>query len=523
MKLTELADLNDDIANFLSSTLIGIIFVDNKLNIRRYTDYVTKEFSVMDHDIGRSLKFISYHFPTVDISEICDNVLKTLVPDEREVSTGKGKVFFMRVAPYRTTENKILGCVITLVDITTQKQGLVQLQSTEEKLSISQQISAAKSDYLSRIAHEIRTPMGALSALSKQARSELDNTEGLSSDLDKISETVDYMASIVTDISEAAQSERVASDSVQEPFPLRALVDTVSSIIKYRAEEAGLVFETSLADNFAPIYMGNKTAIQQILINLLNNSIKYTPKGGVVSLKAYEEAGSNKKKASLCLVIADTGMGIDKDFLPNLFKPFTRESKGDKEEATSMGLGLSIAYNLVQSMDGDVFVESEPGKGSVFTVRLPMERYDAAVHVSPPVHTGAPQAYSLKGCHALVAEDNALNRTILGAMLANEGITYDEAINGEEAVNAFQNAPANTYDCILMDMRMPKLDGIRATLLIRAADKPDASTIPIIGVSANGFADDIKQAYLAGINSYVPKPIDRDDLLSAMSTLLKGK
>lgn len=176
-KLSELSDLNDDIANFLSSTLTGIIFVDNKLNIRRYTDYVTTEFSVMDHDIGRSLAFISYHFPSVDITEICTNVLKTLIPDEREVATNNNKVFFMRVAPYRSTENKILGCVITLMDITSQKQSQATLMNTEKRLSMAQQASDAKSDYLSRIAHEIRTPMSSLLSLAKTARQQADNKD----------------------------------------------------------------------------------------------------------------------------------------------------------------------------------------------------------------------------------------------------------------------------------------------------------------------------------------------------------
>ena len=184
-KLTELADLNDDLANFLSSTLTGIIFVDNKLNIRRYTDYVTTEFSVMDHDIGRSLKFISYHFPTVDISEICDNVLKTLVPDEREITTSKNKVFFMRVAPYRTTENKILGCVITLVDVTTQKQGQVMLQNTEEQLLLAQQANETKSEYLSHIAQEIKNPVTELVSLFKKTKDQLNDSSLLKQTLSK--------------------------------------------------------------------------------------------------------------------------------------------------------------------------------------------------------------------------------------------------------------------------------------------------------------------------------------------------
>ena len=132
-----------------------------------------------------------------------------------------------------------------------------------------------------------------------------------------------------------------------------------------------------------------------------------------------------------------------------------------------------------------------------------------------------PMEFNLAGCNVLVAEDNGLNRTILEAMLANEGITYAEAVDGEEALKAFLDAPEHTFSCILMDMRMPKLDGIRATVAIRAADKADAKTIPIIGVSANGFADDIKKARQAGIDEYITKPIDRDNLLMAMAKLIK--
>lgn len=521
-KLTELSDLNDDIANFLSSTLTGIIFVDNKLNIRRYTDYVTTEFSVMDHDIGRSLAFISYHFPLVDVTEICTNVLKTLIPDEREIATNNNKVFFMRVAPYRSTENKILGCVITLMDITTQKQSQANLQNTEKRLSMAQQVSDAKSDYLSRIAHEIRTPMSSLLSLAKSARQQASNKEALLSSLDKISDTIDYMTSIVTDISEASISERLAADQVSEPFELRAILDNISAIMEPRAEEAGVTYEVSIDDNFNPRYVGNKTKIQQILINFLNNSVKYTKPGGAISLRAFEELRQGDR-ARVCFVIADTGIGIKKDYLPKLFKPFTRENSNDENASVSMGLGLSIAYNQIMALNGDVSVESEEGKGSTFTIHIQLDRFVEGGEKPEEYAVAAPGEYNLVGCHVLVAEDNVLNRTILGALLANEGMSYVETSDGEAAVKAFIDAPEYTFDCILMDMRMPKLDGIRATTQIRESGKADAKLIPIIGVSANGFADDIRQARKAGIDEYTTKPIDRDSLLAAMSKLIKRR
>lgn len=168
-------------------------------------------------------------------------------------------------------------------------------------------------------------------------------------------------------------------------------------------------------------------------------------------------------------------------------------------------------------------VESEEGKGSTYTIHVELDRYIEDKEL-PEEHVSAtPEEYDLSGCNILVAEDNALNRTILGALLTTEGMTYVETVNGEEAVNAFMDAPENTFDCILMDMRMPKLDGIRATTQIRDCGRADARTIPIIGVSANGFADDIRQARKAGIDEYTTKPIDRDSLLSAMTKLIKRK
>lgn len=174
-------------------------------------------------------------------------------------------------------------------------------------------------------------------------------------------------------------------------------------------------------------------------------------------------------------------------------------------------------------MNGDVSVRSEVGKGSTFTIHVQLSRFeksDGNVDLGDEYAAALQQDYRLDGCHVLVAEDNALNRTILGAMLTNEGMTFAEAKDGEEAVAAFVDAPAGTFDCILMDMRMPRLDGIRATAQIRASNKEDAKTIPIVGVSSNGFVDDIRQAHEAGIDVYTTKPIERETLFLEMSRLI---
>ncbi|MDO5572864.1 MAG: chemotaxis protein CheB [bacterium] len=521
LKLTELADTNDDIANFLSSTLIGVIFVDNKLSIRRYTDYVASEFSVMDHDIGRSLKFISYHFPTVDITEICDNVLKTLVPDEREVTTRKNKVFFMRVAPYRTTENKILGCVITLVDTTTQKQGLVKLKNTEQRLDLAQKASEAKSDFLSKIAHEIRMPMSELTDVATKASGQLEDKEALGRSLDKMTDTIQYMNSIVSDILEMTKTDQFSIEAPIEPFAMRDLIDRVSASMVPQMDEAGLNFEVTMKEGLEDNYVGSRTRLQQILLNFLSNALKYTPKGGHVILEVSEEAVVGSK-ASISFVVSDNGIGISEEFIPEIFKPFARENRNDANESTSMGLGLSIAYNLVKLMNGDIEVESKVGQGTTFHIHVMLDRYIHKDGTPAKLNTikDLPD-YHLTGLHALVVDDNKMNRKILGAILAHEGMTFDEAAEGASAVQTYVDAPDRKYDCILMDIRMPEVDGIEATTEIRNSKKPDAKTIPIIVVSANGFPEDRKRAKEAGIDSYRTKPIDKEKLFESIRELVK--
>ncbi len=378
----------------------------------------------------------------------------------------------------------------------------------------------AKTDYLSKISHEIRTTMGALVGLIRMARQKYDDAENLDKNLESIEKTIEYMAALVSDISEASRLERDVLDQVKKPFSLEEVMDNIHTLILGRATEAGLTFEVSHKDDFAPKYIGNKTSIQQILVNFLNNSLKYTPKGGALSLKVFEDENVKVKdnEVSLFFVVSDTGNGIKKDFIPKLFDPFTREQVGDANEASSMGLGLSIAQKLIQSMKGDIQVESKVGQGSTFTIHLTVERDDGRLRyqVVPEYNN-----VKLAGRNVLLAENNPLNRTILGAILNSEDITYVEAEDGEKAVRLFTESPEGTFDCVLMDMRMPKMDGIRATMAIRASERMDAKTVPIIAVSANGFKEDVEQAKEAGVNEYTTKPIDKDRLFATMKQLLR--
>ncbi|MDO5111181.1 MAG: chemotaxis protein CheB [Clostridia bacterium] len=216
LKLTELAEMSDDITNFLATTLIGIIFVDSKLNLRRFTNYVATEFNVLDQDIGRPIDFISYHFPELNISDLCHTVIETLAAEEREVLTRRGKTFFMRIVPFRTTDNKILGSVITFVDITAQKQGQLKLRDAEAQLSLAQQANEAKSDFLSRMSQQMRTPMDAIAGLAELMQTQLDDKAAIASSAQQIAETVKYMASLMSGILAISKPEEMEEGKAQE-------------------------------------------------------------------------------------------------------------------------------------------------------------------------------------------------------------------------------------------------------------------------------------------------------------------
>lgn len=415
--------------------------------------------------------------------------------------------------------------VITLVDITTQKLGLAMLETTEKQLSAAQQVSEAKSDFLSKVAHEIRTPINALTGLSQMATQqiEVDDKESLKASLAEMADTIKYMTSIVSDISDMTKTDTFAIDSEEGPFVLREVIERVAGIINPRVAETGLTFEVNIPDNFNPSYVGSKTRIQQILINFLNNAVKYTPRGGVISLKAFEESTIGSQ-AYVCFVITDNGIGISEGFIPQLFKPFAREKRDDDEETSSMGLGLSIAYNLIKMMNGDVRVESEVGKGTVFTIHLMLDKYASADVVPMETNKIAELPnYKLDGKNILLVDDNDMNRKILSALLVHEGMTFSEATGGEDAVKKYLTAPDNSFDCILMDIIMPDVDGIDATRSIRSSNKPDAKTVPIIGVSANGFPEDINKAMSAGMNGYTTKPINNRVLFNEIARLVNKK
>ena len=510
--MLELAELNDDIANFQASAMSGIIFVDSNLNIRRYTAYVTSEFSIMDYDIGHSLSFISYHFPKVDITKICRTVLETLRPDEREIVTSGGKTFFMRVAPYRSAAESSTGCVITLMDISAKKRGQAVARDAAKRLTLVQRTSDAKSDFLSDVMRELRAPAESLLQLIDTTKRHIDDKETLVMGLNGITDAVSRVTSIVSGISEALLGERAADVVLEEVFAPRVLLDNIYLLMEPGAKAARVNCRVIAEDSLAQRYMGDRTKLQQILVDFLTFCLKRSKPGGEITLRALETQKQGGK-AFVRFIVSDNGAVIKKENLPKLFR-----SDGGNV-AFGAKQGLTAAYELLASMRGNVSAESKASRGTAFTIDLELTCGEESTKDERTYKM--PEKFDLHGLNVLIAEDNAINLKMLEAFLTNDGITFVSTEDGEAAVRAFTEAPEGTFGCVVMDILMPKLDGIEAARQIRATNRDDAKTVPIIAVSANGAAIDISRARQSGIDDYLVKPIDRAELLRAMEKHIK--
>ena len=261
-----------------------------------------------------------------------------------------------------------------------------------------------------------------------------------------------------------------------------------------------------------PHLRGSELHIRQVLLNILSNAVKYTPDGGTINFYARETL-FEEGLVHLRIEIADTGIGMSEEFLKHIFEPFTQEQRSSRTTYKGTGLGMAITKKLVDQMHGSLDVESTPGKGSTFTVRLSLPLAEKANQ--PDVEE--PPA-DLHGLHLLMAEDNELNREIAVALLEEQGATVTTAENGREAVELYQSAPKGTFDAVLMDVMMPEMSGLEATQAIRAFERcPAESGIPIIAMTANVFADDVKACLEAGMNSHVGKPLDMQVLAAEIS------
>ncbi|PNV60909.1 hybrid sensor histidine kinase/response regulator [Clostridium sp. chh4-2] len=379
----------------------------------------------------------------------------------------------------------------------------------------------AKSKFLAQMSHDIRTPMNAIVGMSAIAASHLNEPDRVKDCLEKINISSTHLLSIINEILDMSKIEKGRLELAEKPFSLREMMGEISSISRadVMKKKQELVFSVDGVVHDTVTGDGNRIA--QVLLNLISNSIKYTPEGGHIRVAVKEVFVRSEDKRCFVFTVEDDGMGMSREFQQYIFAPFSRAEEVKAKHIQGTGLGMSIAQGIVSAMKGDIRVESELGRGSRFTVTLYLGIGDSAengaqetdcVQAEPDDSTKA----KTPALHILLAEDNELNMEIAMTILQESGLTVDGAVNGKEAVKRFCASCPGTYDAILMDLQMPVMDGYEAAREIRNSGHPQSKDIPIIALTANAFAEDIAKTMTAGMNDHVAKPVDFNKLLAIL-------
>ena len=393
---------------------------------------------------------------------------------------------------------------------------IVEANINREKYDLA---SRAKSDFLSRMSHEIRTPMNAIIGMTGIALDQRTEPAEVENCLHQIQQSSQYLLHLINDILDMSKIESGKLKLAAEPFDLRDLVSDVSDMVRVQAEKKGLTLETEvrLAES---CLVGDAFHLNQVLVNLLSNAVKFTPSGGRVRLSVVQERAEDRE-LTVRFSVRDTGIGISRENQSRIFNAFEQADSGTVREYGGTGLGLAISSSLVRMMGGGLQLESAPGQGSDFFFTLPMRR--GAPEKPGAAGAGAGAEADLTGRRILVVEDNALNMTITQTILSKNGLLVEPAVNGQEAVDQFAAHGPGYYDLILMDIRMPVMDGLTATREIRRLARPDARTVPIVAMSANAFEEDVKKSLESGMNGHLAKPINVAELLRTLREMIFGR
>lgn len=385
-----------------------------------------------------------------------------------------------------------------------KKQRLQYTALLEDALSTAKQSTKAQVSFFSNMSHDMRTPLNAIIGFSTLAQKEPGDIDRQRDYLQKIEFSARQLLSLINDILEMSKMEAGQTSLDSKPFDLRGFIDETAAHFYMQAEQQSKQFSVHL-DIHDDTVKGDSFKLGQVLNNLLSNSFKYSDVGSVIRLEVQQQDYQNRSRFQF--TVSDSGIGMSQEFLEHIFEPYARETHFTAKSTMGTGLGMAIVKNLVQQMSGEIHVESQLGKGTTCFVTLPFEPAvkPAALTAEEEKSAGT---VDLTGRRILVVEDNELNMEITAELLSMHGAEVLQAWNGQEALHIFTVAAPYSIDVILMDMQMPVMDGCEAARAIRALDKPDAASVPIIAVTANAFAEDMDKTQAAGMNGHIAKPID---------------
>ena len=494
------------------------------------------------------------------------------------LQTGKVRWIAYSASPLSYEDKQRI--LVVLRDVTTEKE--LQL-SMKDAMTAAEAANQAKSEFLSRMSHEIRTPMNAIIGMLQIAKLHTDNAERTEESLRKIGAASDHLLNLINDVLDISKIESGKMVLTSEPFRLSVLLERAAAVIGPQCEQKAQAFEVVMPEE-DEVFVGDAVRLRQLLINLLTNSVKYTRPGGHVRLEASIGADSIVAYRCVTFVVADDGIGMTDEFREHLFEPFVMEGRANVQ---GTGLGMPIVKNIVTMMGGDIHVRTAVDQGTTFTITVSLrlafeperralaaaeragDAWESSLDVSGrpqkqpqsnftevafdglygtasrvpaltsmplpsatkapllrpdgPATAPLPTAASLAGARVLLAEDNDLNAEIACELLGESGLVVEWAENGEEACRLFAESEPGYYDVVLMDVQMPVMDGYEATRCIRELPRADAADVPIIAMSANAFAEDVRASLECGMDAHLSKPIDMRRVLREIAIHLQKR
>lgn len=386
-----------------------------------------------------------------------------------------------------------------------------------ESLARAEQAGRIKNQFLSRMSHDLRTPLNGIMGLVEIMKKNAQNPAKILECSRKIQTSCQHLLSLVNDVLDMSNLERGRGELEEVPFDISTLIENEAEFIRAQVEKAGLVYRTSLETFHHRNVIGSPDHIRQIFSHILNNAILYNKPGGEVHVYGREVSDSDRL-AVFEFAFEDTGFGMSKEFVKRIFEPFEQERNDARTIYAGTGLGMAIVKKMVDQMNGDIAVESTEGVGTKISVTLPFKVCSMEEEPEEEV-----QEADLTGKRALLVEDNELNMEIAQFMLENLGFEVYGAENGQVAVELFEESNPGFYDMIFMDLMMPVMDGYEAARQIRAMDRKDARTVPIIAVSANVMDEDIRKSKMAGMNEHLAKPIEAAQVRKTVVKYIRGK
>lgn len=541
------AQLYDGYATIILADNYGQIFMysEGKTELKKTYTNVETYFSAMNFEESHTLADITEGaingksattWAKYGKTEYCISVLPLNSMDGYQIFMVPASVLkaavsdkLRQVIMNSTLSLALVALTLIYFNLQTYRRDKEQYMEMVRARDVAESANRAKSSFLSNMSHDLRTPMNAIIGMTRIAQENSGDRIHVEDCLNKIDLSSRMLLGIINDVLDMSKIEAQKIELAKEAISLSSLLESGRMIMIRQVEENGQSLAVSTSHVTHDAVLGDPVRISQIIMNILSNAVKCTPRGGKIQIEVLESPGRDEGTGHYRFVISDTGPGMSEEFLEHIFEPFTQEQDSGRTSYKGTGLGMAITKNLVELMGGKIEVESRTGEGSVFYVDLelpftsPAEAEQEKEEISGSVFHNPEVMEYLRGKSCLLVEDNELNVEIAETFLSMAGIRTVCACNGQKAVEIYEQMEPGYFDVILMDIMMPEMNGYEACRAIREANRPDSRTVPIVAMTANAFNEDIDLARRSGMNAHLSKPIEAEQMMYVIRDVLKSE